>query len=65
MNLLYIGVIAEFFLIFMFSYLLLRKYAHRDVSLQVKFFTFIGWNMGFSIIAILPFDIYIVSIHHS
>ena len=60
MNSLFITVSIEFILIISFSIYLLRKYAHRDSSFIVKFFTFVGWNLGFSIIAILPLDIYIV-----
>jgi len=58
--LLYYTAGVEAFLIFIYTIHLLCKYAHRDAGVAVKFFTFIGWSLGFSIIAILPIDIYIV-----
>lgn len=60
MLLLYITSSAEFFFIFLFTIILLYKYAHKETGCTVKFLTLLGWNLGFAMIAILPIDIYIV-----
>jgi hypothetical protein len=60
--LLYYTAGVEGFLIFVYTLHLLYKYAHKDAEAGVKFFTFLGWSLGFSIIAILPIDIYIVTL---
>ena len=52
--------VTEWTLIFLFTVILVYKHSHKDVPLAVKLFTFTGWFMGFSIIAILPLDILIV-----
>ena len=51
----------EWFITIIFTFYLLWKHAHKETSCLVKFSTFIGWFMGFSILAILPLDIFIVS----
>ena len=43
-----------------FTLVYLYKYAHKECSFAVKAFTFIGWFMGFSIIAVLPVDVLVV-----
>lgn len=58
--LLFIIGIIEFISILIFTIYLLYQHAHKDTPLVVKVFTFIGWFMGFSILAILPLDIFIV-----
>jgi hypothetical protein len=47
-------------LVSLFAGFLVYKHAHISVTLAVKFFTFIGWFLGFSIIAFLPLDILLV-----
>ena len=59
--LLYITAGVEGALLLMLTLYLLLRYAHKDAGWFVKFITFIGWMLGFSIITILPLDIYIVS----
>jgi len=44
----------------LFTLVYLYKYAHKECSFAVKAFTFIGWFMGFSIIAVLPVDVLVV-----
>lgn len=58
--LLYFIAGVEGFIIFGFTLGLLFKYGHKEAGFGVKASTFIGWFLGFSIIAILPLDIYIV-----
>lgn len=58
--LLFIIGIIEFISILIFTVYLLKQHAHKDAPLIVKIFTSIGWFMGFSILAILPLDIFIV-----
>ena len=53
--------VTQWALITVFTVYMLMRHAHKDVAWPVKVFTFIGWFMGFSIIAILPLDILIVS----
>lgn len=48
-------------LVALFTIYLVYKHAHKAVPFPVKFFTFLGWFLGFSIIAFLPLDILIVS----
>ena len=45
----------------LFTLIYLYKHAHKECSYAVKLFTFIGWFMGFSIIAVLPVDVLVVS----
>lgn len=52
--------VTQWVLITIFTGYMLIRHAHKDVSWPVKLFTFVGWFMGFSIIAILPLDILIV-----
>ena len=39
--------------------LLLKRYAHKDIHISILAITGMGWLLGFSIIAILPVDIYV------
>ncbi len=52
--------IVEGFLLFLFTVYYLHRHAHPSCGLPVLFFTFVGWFLGFSILAILPLDILIV-----
>ena len=54
-------VSLEWVFILFFTFLMMMKYAHKDAPILVKIFTFIGWFMGFSIIAILPLDVFVVN----
>jgi uncharacterized membrane protein len=56
---------SEWAILLVFTLLMLHNYAHESSGYLVKFFTFIGWFMGFSIIAILPLDILIVRVYLS
>ena len=56
----YTVTVSEWVLLLIFTIYLLYIHAHREVNYAVKLFTFVGWFMGFSIIAILPLDIFIV-----
>lgn len=53
--------VTEWTLLFMFTLIYLYKYAHHSTPVLVQIATFIGWFMGFSIIAILPLDILITT----
>jgi hypothetical protein len=53
--------LLELLAIVVFTDLILREYAADDVSLEMKALTYIGWLYGFISIALLPFDIYIVT----
>ena len=59
--LVFLVTISEWVSLVAFTVYLVYQHAHKQVSLLVKAFTFIGWFMGLSIIAILPLDILIVS----
>ena len=48
-------------LVSLFAGYLVHKHAHSSVNFPVKLFTFVGWFLGFSIIAFLPLDILLVS----
>jgi hypothetical protein len=50
---------------FLFSYVafLVYEYAEKEVPLYVKFLTFISWVTSFSIVLLVPHDIYYVCIN--
>ena len=52
----------ELLAIVIYTFWILKKFAAKDVSFWMKALTFIGWLYGFIIIALLPFDIYLVCI---
>ena len=49
-------------LIVLVAIYVLNRYAQRETPIYVKVAVFLSWFLGFYIIAILPVDIYIVSI---
>ena len=53
--------VTEGVLLFFFTIIYLYKHAHSSTPWLVHIATFIGWFMGFSIIAILPVDILITT----
>lgn len=53
--------ITEWSLLLVFTGVYLWKHAHVTTPWAVRLATFIGWFMGFSIIAILPLDILVTT----
>ncbi len=53
--------VVEWTLLCLFTIVYLYKHAHTSTPWLVRIATFIGWLMGFSIIAILPLDILITT----
>lgn len=59
--LLFTAAMAEWALVLAFTVWMLYRHASPEVTWLVRGLTFVGWFLGFSIIAILPLDIFIVS----
>lgn len=49
-------------LVFFFTIYLIYSYAMKKTPVYVYFFVFIGWFLAFAIVALLPYDIYLVKV---
>lgn len=57
--------IAEVIVIAVLTFLFEYKYLRKGTKVYVYFTVFVGWVLGFVILATLPFDIYTSSIYDS
>ena len=46
--------------VFAFSIRLLYNYAAKRTPILVCFLVFVAWSMAFGIVALLPYDVYLV-----
>lgn len=58
-------LIIEQVLVAAFAFLLIMKYSHVNSSFIVKFMAFLGWLIGFGMIALLPLDIIFVRLENN
>lgn len=52
--------ISALVLVFFITIYLIYHYASKRTPLYVYFFVFVGWFLAFAIVALLPYDIYLV-----
>jgi uncharacterized membrane protein len=45
-------------IVFLFTIHMVRHYATKGTPWYVYFFVFIGWFLAFSIVILIPFDVY-------
>lgn len=55
-----IFIALESLALFLFVLYLVYEYSSKDVAFHIKLLTFISWIFSFSIVVILPIDIYFV-----
>ena len=53
----------ESIFLFVFVLYLVYEYSSKYVPFYIKFLTFISWILSFSVVIILPIDIYFVKIN--
>ena len=55
--------IAEVIVIMVLTFLMIYRYMRKGAPIYVYFTVYVGWILGFVILATLPFDIYTSSVY--